>query len=76
MSKADYKYEFIIKGHISKRHLTEFDKLNLIHLVGGNTKLLGRIIDQAQLYSIINKFSDLGLELLMVKREDIGGDEN
>lgn len=74
LSEEGYKYEFIIKGHISKRYLKEFDRLNLMLLAEGNTKLSGKVIDQAKLYSIISRFRDLGLDLVMLRRMDIGGD--
>lgn len=69
LTKEGYRYEFIVKGHISKHYFKKLDELDFKLLKEGTTKLSGIVVDQAKLYSIISKFRDLGLEILMLKRE-------
>jgi hypothetical protein len=54
-----------VRGKLSPRLATAFDGMTARHR-GGHTDLLGEIADHAQLYGLLSRIRDLGLELEMV----------
>ena len=59
-------YHIKIKGHLDARWQDWFDGLTLILTDDGNTILSGVIVDQAALYGVLKKISNLGLSLISV----------
>lgn len=57
-------YEIRLKGHLGDEWSAFFADLAIHHDADGNTRLTGRLPDQAALYGLLEKFSSLGLVLL------------
>lgn len=51
-----------VRGRLSRRLATAFDGMTCIPLSGA-TELVGPVTDQAQLYGLLSRIRDLGLEL-------------
>jgi hypothetical protein len=60
------EYRITLKGRLSERFTSAFDSVTPEPGVR-ETVLLGRL-DQSQLYGLIARLSDLGLELVRVER--------
>ena len=58
-----------VRGRLSQRVACAFDGLTLMPRPGG-TELAGEVFDQAQLYGLLTRIRDLGLELLSVDVAD------
>jgi len=56
-------YRLIVEGELSERTASAFEGMTLAH-DHGNTILVGRVRDQAQLQGLLQRVSDLGLTLL------------
>ncbi len=63
-------YEILIQGYLDERWAGRFQGLSLSRLPGGISRLQGPVADQAALHGILGLISDLGLQLLLVKRMD------
>lgn len=63
MQRASYR--ITVKGRLTERFASAFDGVAL-EPGRGETVLVGEL-DQAQLYGLINRLSDFGLELLRVE---------
>lgn len=61
-------YEIRVGGHLSDQWSNWFEGLTLIQEDNGDTLLTGKIVDQAELYSILRRVRDLGLPLISVNR--------
>ena len=61
-------YEITIKGHIADYWFGSVDGMLLTRLPDGVTSIHGNIVDQSQLYGVLNKIRDMGLTLLEVRR--------
>jgi hypothetical protein len=61
------RYEIVVKGQLSERFLSTFDSLALT-AHAGHTRLSGELADQAQLYGVLLRLRDLGIELVSVNR--------
>ena len=68
-------YEIVVQNLIDKKRFREFPDMEITYLEGDRTLIAGKLIDQAQLFSIINKIRDMNLELILIKKDhkDIGG---
>jgi hypothetical protein len=66
------RYEIVVRGRLSKRYGAAFDGMTLVSR-DGETIMTGAFLDQAQLYGLINRLRDLGIELVSVKAN---GDEH
>ena len=65
-SAADPRtYRLVIKGCLSDRMAFAFTDLN-VEARAGETELTGDFADQAQLYGVIDRLRDLGIELVSV----------
>ena len=53
----------VVRGQLSSRILRAFDGM-AAQSRRGRTELIGEVADQAQLYGLLNRVRDLGLELL------------
>ena len=62
-------YCIVVKGRLSDRYADAFGALHL-EPQGGHTALRGPIVDQAELYGVLNRLRDLGIELVSVNAVD------
>ena len=51
-----------VRGRLSERLATAFDGMTLMQRAGA-TELAGEVVDQTQLYGLLARIRDLGLEL-------------
>jgi len=68
-SKDDHQlghYQIRIKGHLDEQWADWFGGLRVTLKEDGDTLLTGPVIDQAALYGLLRKVSDLGMSLLSV----------
>lgn len=77
MSRADVDralYQIRVAGHLDDTWLGYFEGMSLRHETkpgsAPTTLIEGLIQDQAALNGVLNKITDLGLQLLYVKRQD------
>jgi hypothetical protein len=64
------RYRIVIRGRLSERFESAFDGMTLEH--GPNrTVLVGDVRDQAQLYGLLGRLQEFGIELLAVESADI-----
>ena len=65
------RYRIILRGRLSERFETAFEGMALEP--GPNqTVLVGEVRDQAQLYGLLDRLRDFGIELVAVERESAG----
>ena len=62
------RYEIVVRGRLSERYGAAFDGMTL-ESRGGETTLSGAFLDQSQLYGLINRLRDLGIELISVRAD-------
>ncbi len=67
MSVSDI-YEIRVHGHLDRRWEQYFEGMKIELLENGETRLCGKVMDQAALHSLLSRIRDLGLTLLLVKR--------
>lgn len=65
----DAAYELVVRGELDERYGYLFEGMQM-ERTGGKTVLVGRVRDQAQLYGLIERIEELGLELLSVQQAD------
>jgi len=58
-------YQIVVRGELSQRYIPAFEGMTLA-TGGGRTAITGPVTDQAHLHGLLNRVSDLGLELLSV----------
>lgn len=61
------RYEIVVRGRLSSRYESAFDGARLVPR-NGQTTLCAKLVDQAQLYGLLNRLRDLGLELVSVNQ--------
>lgn len=59
------RYRLVVKGRMSERMAFAFEGLE-VEPGAGETALTGTFVDQAQLYGVIDRLRDLGIELVSV----------
>ena len=59
------RYEIVVRGRLSSRYAATLDGVTLIP-ARGQTTLRAALIDQSQLYGLLNQLRDLGVELVSV----------
>ena len=63
------RYRIVLRGRLSESFESAFDGMTLEH--GPNrTVLTGDVRDQAQLYGLIDRLQEFGIELLAVESAD------
>ena len=62
------RYEIVVRGRLSERYGAGFDGMTL-ESRAGETILTGAFLDQTQLYGLINRLRDLGIELVSVRAD-------
>ena len=67
---AGSRYRIVLRGRLSERFESAFDGMALEH--GPNqTVLVGEVRDQAQLYGLISRLQEFGIDLLAVEPDNI-----
>ena len=64
------EYTIVVRGELDPRFASLFNGMQM-QQTDGVTVLTGRVVDQAQLHGFIERFEELGLELLSI--EQTGG---
>jgi hypothetical protein len=59
------RYEIVVRGRLSGRYQCAFDGATLVP-GNGQTALRADLVDQSQLYGLLNRLRDLGIELVSV----------
>jgi hypothetical protein len=65
-TRSRQRYEIVVRGRLSPRYESAFDGVTLEPGVG-KTKLRADVADQSQLYGVLNRLRDFGIELVSVK---------
>jgi hypothetical protein len=65
-------YRIVLRGELSPRFRALFENMSL-DCAGGNTVLVGDLVDQADLAGVLNQVQAIGLELVSVNQVDSGG---
>jgi hypothetical protein len=63
-------YHIRVKGTLDQRWSDWFDGFAITPQAGDETLLTGPVADQSALHGLLSKVRDLGLPLLLVKREE------
>lgn len=58
-------YRIVVRGELSQRYLPAFEGMTLA-AGDGQTAIIGPVVDQAHLHGLLDRVSDLGLELISV----------
>jgi hypothetical protein len=58
-------YEIVVRGRLSRRYECAFDGVTLVPR-NGRTTLRTELADQSQLYGLLNRLRDFGIELVSV----------
>ena len=58
--------EILLRGHIDRNWSDWLNELVIDHTEDGNTLLRGTIRDQAALYGLLSRLSELGFQLISV----------
>ena len=64
-SDSRRQYEIVVRGRLSRRYECAFDGVTLVPR-NGQTTLRAELADQAQLYGLLNRLRDFGIELVSV----------
>ena len=59
------RYEIVVRGRLSRRYECAFDGVTLVP-DNGRTRLRAEVADQSQLYGLLNRLRDFGIELVSV----------
>jgi hypothetical protein len=60
-------YRITVRGRLSDRFVSAFEGLSVEAPENGNAVLVAELRDQAELYGILNRLRDLGIELIRVE---------
>ncbi len=63
------QYRIVVRGRLSKRFASALEGPDFV-VSHGTTAITGTLVDQAQLYGLIDRMRDLGVELLSVDVDD------
>lgn len=67
------RYQIVVRGRLSRRYECAFDGVTLAP-DNGCTTLHTELADQSQLYGLLNRLSDFGMELVSVNALGPGDD--
>lgn len=59
------RYEIVVRGRLSSRYEAAFDGVRL-ESREGQTSLHAELVDHSQLYGLLNRLRDFGIELVSV----------
>ena len=65
-------YQIRLRGHLSDQWTDWFEGLTITLEENGDTLLTGPIIDQAELFGLLRRVRDLGMQLISVNRVGAG----
>lgn len=65
---APARYRIIVRGRLSERFASAFNGM-VLEPGAGQTALVGHVRDQSQLYGLLDRIRDFGLELVSVEQE-------
>jgi len=57
-------YEIRVKGNLSKKFDKYFNGMDVVRLPNGTTTIVGEIVDQSALHSLLFKISSMNLTLI------------
>jgi hypothetical protein len=63
---APDRYRVVVRGALSDRFASAFGGMTL-HVTGGLSTLEGEVRDQSELFGVLDRVRDLGLELVRVE---------
>ena len=66
MTDDQTSYRIVVRGRLSERFASSFAGMTL-ESHGGTTALVGTVIDQSQLFGLLERVRSLGLELVSVE---------
>jgi hypothetical protein len=72
-SDSRQRYEIVVRGRLSRRYERAFDGVTLVPR-NGRTTLRAELADQSQLYGLLNRLRDFGIELVSVNAVPGAGD--
>ena len=64
-SDSRQRYEIVVRGRLSRRYECALDGVTLVPR-NGQTTLRAELADQSQLYGLLNRLRDFGIELVSV----------
>ena len=67
------RYDIVVRGRLSKRYESAFEGVTL-EPRPGDTRLHADLADQSQLYGLLNRLRDFGIELVSVNAVPGPGD--
>jgi hypothetical protein len=67
------RYEIVVRGRLSSRYECAFEGARLV-AHNGQTVLRADLVDQSQLYGLLNRLRDFGIELVSVNPVGESGD--
>jgi hypothetical protein len=59
------RYDIVVRGRLSQHYESAFDSVTL-EPRQGETRLHADVVDQSQLYGLLNRLRDFGIELVSV----------
>ena len=72
-SDSRRRYVIVVRGRLSGRYESAFDGVTLVPC-SGRTTLRAELADQSQLYGLLNRLRDFGIELVSVNAVSGPGD--
>ena len=72
MSNRSGKEIYVIRvaGHLDDQRVRHFHGMTASNLPDGSTEMVGPIQDQAELHGLLSHIRDLGVTLILVRRQD------
>jgi hypothetical protein len=67
------RYAIVVRGRLSRRYEHAFDGVTF-EPRAGETTLHADLVDQSQLYGLLNRLRDFGIELISVSSVPAGSD--
>ena len=67
--------EIRVKGRIDEDWTEWFEGFSIMYTEQDETLLSGEVVDQSELYGLLAKLRDLGLDLISVKHAEDGEEE-
>ena len=68
-------YQICVQGRLTERLAAALEGMTL-HAGAVNTVFTGEVKDQSQLYGLLDRLRDLGLELISVQPQTVAGSGN
>ena len=59
------RYQIVVAGELSGRFAPAFDGMT-VRCAGGQTAIIGMVVDQSHLHGLLDRVGELGLELVSV----------